>query len=164
MTFRKVNLPDTIPGILYLSSMPGRFESMENFKCRMAKYGIRRIICLNPAEEIQEASPRYYHLIVRKDHPWKIEHFPVPDFGVPEDREGFFYLAKDMATCLRSGERMLVHCYAGVGRTGTFSMIMLMALGLSRSQGATLIRQAGAKPEGLYQQDLIDWCAGQLSM
>ena len=43
---------------------------------------------------------------------------PIPDFGIPEDTETFQNSLEIMATALHAGRNALIHCAAGVGRTG----------------------------------------------
>lgn len=156
--FRRVYLPTTITGNLYLTSMPGRFEPVSEWKERMIRLSIGRLICLNPIEELSERSPEYYRHINRGDFPWKFIHFPIPDFGIPADRQGFLALERGTAAALRSGVNIVVHCTAGIGRTGTFAMVLLMVLGMNRDDAAAAVRQAEARPEGINQRDFIDWC------
>ncbi len=124
----------------------------------MAKYGIRRIICLTPIMEIRSRSEEYYQMVSTDQIPWAFDHFPIPDFGVPRDWDAFLDLTLETALRIQKGERILIHCYAGVGRTGTFAMVLMMALGMNRLDGAAVVRVAKAHPEGEDQQGLIDWC------
>jgi protein-tyrosine phosphatase len=160
--FRRVPLPDFIPGMLFLTAMPGRFEPLAEWRGRMIRLNISHIVCLNPLNEIENISPDYFRIVISKDHPWHLHHFPIPDFGVPDDSSEFLILAKKMSTYLNSGEKILIHCAAGIGRTGTFSMVLLMAAGLSREEAAKAVRMAYAQPEGLGQRHLIDWCQDKL--
>ena len=156
--FRRVIIPDNIHGRLYLSAMPGRFEPIQNFESRLDLLNITHIVCLAQYEEISEYSQAYYRLLMTNFNSREIEYFPIPDFGVPNDREGFLDLAVSMADALRSGDNILVHCAAGIGRTGTFAQVLLLALGMERHDAAAAVRMADARPEGMNQQDLIDWC------
>ena len=50
-----------------------------------------------------------------------------------------------------------MHCHAGIGRTGTFSTCVLLALGLSAAEADDAVREAGSQPEILAQRQLINW-------
>jgi protein-tyrosine phosphatase len=162
--FRRVDIPDSIPGKLYLTVMPGRFESIGEFISRIISLSIQEVVCLTPLEEIEERSVEYYHLITSGDYPWHLEHFPIPDFGVPSDTGAFILLSKRMAESLLKGDNLVIHCYAGIGRTGILAMVTLMALGMKRAGAAAAVRKAQAQPEGLSnrQRSLIDLCEREL--
>nr|WP_319538306.1 protein-tyrosine phosphatase family protein [uncultured Methanospirillum sp.] len=160
--FRRVPLPDTIPGRLFLTAMPGRYEPITEFEARMSRLSISHVVCLTPLDEVITRSPGYYASITAGEHQWQFNHLPIPDFGVPEDRNAFLELIRTMVGVIVSGDAILVHCGAGIGRTGTFAMVLTMALGLNRLEGAASVRMADAEPEGMLQQALIDWCECEL--
>lgn len=155
--FRRVRLPDVVAGQLYLHSMPGRYEPLEASLAEAARLRIDRIVCLVPPAEIAYASPAYERAIAEGRLPCDREAFPIPDFGVPEDRRAFAGLVSSTAARLREGGRILVHCHAGIGRTGTFATCVLLELGLSAAEAEEAMRKAGSHPEILAQRQLINW-------
>lgn len=48
-----------------------------------------------------------------------------------------------------------MHCGVGVGRTGTFAICALMALGLTSDDASAAVNAAGSKAERPAQEDLI---------
>lgn len=87
----------------------------------------------------------------------------MPDFSVPKDRAAFLDLVGSIASGLQAGERVLIHCGAGIGRTGTLAVCVLMALGMSHSEAYRAVRGAGSHPETPEQEELVDWVAIQLA-
>lgn len=142
--------------------MPGRYESITEFDARILRLSIRHVVCLTPIKEVIDKSPDYYSSISTGKHPWLFHHFPISDYGVPDDRDAFLFLSELMAKSIFAGDAVLVHCGAGIGRTGTFAIVLVMALGMSRQDGAAAVRMADAEPEGMGQRVLIDWCADEL--
>jgi atypical dual specificity phosphatase len=68
-------------------------------------------------------------------------HVPIRDFGVPTaDQIDRVVAALDQA--LAGGERVAVHCGAGLGRTGTLLACYLVARGLPADAAVARIRQA----------------------
>jgi len=158
--FREVDLPPEVGGRLFLHSLPARHEAWADFVAAAQAHGLGRIVSLTADAEIAQRSPAYAAAIRRGELPCARVSFPVPDYGVPTDRARFAALARDVAAGLRTGERVLVHCGAGIGRTGTFAACVLVALGLGAAEALATVRAAGSAPETSEQLALVTWCVG----
>lgn len=152
--FREVQLPAGTAGRMFLHSMPGRYEPLPEFASSLEAKGISRVICLVPPEEILQKSPDYAKAL-ETGVPWTHAPMPLPDFGVPAAHAPFFLLAEQLAKQLREGLRVLVHCGAGIGRTGTFACVVLRALGLPHEEAISAVQQAHAGPETPAQNALV---------
>lgn len=157
--YRSVELPAHVWGRLYLGSMPGRYEVLEEAWRAIVERDIARVICLVPADELEDKSPHYARAIRERQLPWEHESFPVGDFDAPEDRDGFWRLAQNVALSLAAGQAVLVHCAGGIGRTGMFSICVLMALGLPVENARAAVRKVGAGPENAVQDQIVEWAA-----
>jgi protein-tyrosine phosphatase len=156
--FRQVPIPDLL-GRLYLHSMPGRHEALSESLEEIDRLGITQVISLVPMYEIKLKSPDFAALL-EQGPGWLSTVFPVPDFGVPDDAAAFRALAREAAEILRSGESMLVHCGAGIGRTGTLAICILRELGYEVKEAMDAVLRAGSGPETPDQQAI---CRGPLS-
>ncbi len=77
--------------------------------------------------------------------------FPIPDFGTP-DRFDEVGAAIDMALAhLRAGEGVLVHCLAGIGRTGLFLACLIGRV--SPLSGSECIRWVRRSVSGAVESD-----------
>ena len=158
---RSVQLPTGVPGELILHSMPGRYEALEETWKQIAADGVQLVVSLSAPDEIHRKSPTYGAALASKTVPCAVELFPIADRGVPEDRPGFWSLASRVARQLKAGSRVLIHCGAGIGRTGTLAICVLLALGESQASATRAVSAAGSHPETDGQRDLVAWCAAQ---
>lgn len=157
--FRNVELPEGVRGDLFLHSMPGRYEPFPQAAEEIGRCEIDRVVSLAPADEIMHRSSEYARALAADELPCAYDAYPIPDFGVPLDRDDFAAFVYVLATRLRAGERMLVHCGAGIGRTGVLACCLLIALGVSQENALKTVHAAGSGPETPEQKDLIDWFA-----
>jgi ADP-ribosyl-[dinitrogen reductase] hydrolase len=69
-------------------------------------------------------------------------HVPIPDMQPPNAAALLAWVtaAPDIAATLMRGERLLLHCAAGLGRTGTIAAKLLTDLGMPGSQAIELVR------------------------
>lgn len=159
---RLLPLPYEIVGTLYLSGMPGKYGVFDRERDAIAEEEIDTVLCLTPLEEIEHRSPIYAAAIKGGELPWRQWMFPIPDFDAPDDQEVFLIQVRAAADHLREGGRLLVHCNAGIGRTGLMATCLLMALGVARQAALATVSAAGSCPEAPGQLALIEWVAGQL--
>jgi hypothetical protein len=161
--FRGVDLPSTVPGRLLLHSLPGRYEALERVWHQVKTDAVRAIVCLTERDEIHVKSHEYLQAIDNGSVPCLLLPFGIPDRGAPEDRDGFWNLARDVAKRLQSGETVLIHCAGGVGRTAMLSICVLLALGQPVGDARAVVSRAGSTVETALQSNLISWCAAQAS-
>jgi protein-tyrosine phosphatase len=159
--FRRVDLPAQIPGQLLLHSMPGRFEALEKVWHHVETEAIGAIVCLNEPHEIRLKSWQYADALESGAVPCAVLPFQISEGGVPADRGAFWGLATDLAERLRAGERVLIHCAGGVGRTAMLAVSVLLALGQSIGQAESAISRAGSIVETMPQVEMLSWCAAQ---
>ncbi|MEM9057632.1 MAG: protein-tyrosine phosphatase family protein, partial [Pseudomonadota bacterium] len=79
----------------------------------------------------------------------RFTHFPIPDFGTP-DLEAATALVRDIVGDLGRGQRLVMHCFAGLGRAGTIAACVLVATGLEAGEA---IRQVRSARPGAIQTD-----------
>jgi len=155
MAFRAVNIPQ-VPGTLWLASMPGRFEPWSEFVAEQRRAHLALVLCLTPRDEIAVGAPAYHRAIAEGKLPFRWLNLPMRNYGLPVDMHGFRDGIEQAAVALRNGEAVLLHCAAGMGRTGTAAACLLKRLGLPQAQALRVIRDAGSNPENAVQSGLVD--------
>jgi len=155
--FRAIKLPEDATGELYLHSMPGRFEDLEDTLDALEDFKIDRVVSLVSDEEMRQKSPEYYRMVQDGQFPVERQVFAIPDFDVPADPASFLVLVEDLAAKLREGERVLVHCAGGIGRSGLVATSVLMMLGVGRDEALFTVRNSMAGPETPEQSDFLAW-------
>lgn len=157
--FRSVRLPPDVPGALFLHSMPGFNEPYIDARNAMSDHGLQRVVCLTGTSEIARYSAEYLRAVRRRALPCDWVSFPIADMQAATNRAAYLELVRDVVRRLRAGDKVLVHCAYGIGRTGTFAASVLVALGHTVAEAVALVRLAGSNPETATQQGLIDWVA-----
>ncbi len=155
--FRQVALPEGINGGLLLHSMPGLHESWNTWRSDAERAALDQLVSLTDMAEIEQKSPEFARAIREGDVPVERREFAIQDYGVPPDRDAFAQFASEIATSIRAGRNVLIHCGAGIGRSGTLAASVLIALGAGLDEALQGVRQAGAGPETQEQRDLVRW-------
>lgn len=103
-----------IPGRLLAGEYP-RTPYQESSRAKLAQLtdaGVTAFIDLTEADEFLEP---YAHLLDGPSH----QRFAIRDMGVPESSELTKAALDAIDVHLAAGETVYVHCWGGVGRTGT---------------------------------------------
>jgi len=161
--FRCVDLPADISGRLLLHSMPGRYEALERVWHQVRTDAVRAIVCLTERDEIHMKSYEYAQALDNGSVPCLVLPFEIPDRGAPDDRDGFWNLANDVARRLQCGENVLIHCAGGVGRTAMLAICVLLALEQPVAEAREVVSRAGSTVETALQSSVISWCAAKVS-
>jgi protein-tyrosine phosphatase len=160
--FRRVDLPVRVPGRLLLHSMPGRFEAIERVWHQVRSEAVAAIVCLVEEYEIRLKSFRYAEALEAGTVPCSVLPFEIREGGVPENRDGFWALANEVAKRLELGEAVLIHCAGGVGRTAMLAVSVLLVLGEPMSEAESAVSRAGSIVETMPQIEMLSWCAARI--
>jgi len=125
-------------GSLHVMAAP-RPRQLHNHIRYLKMQGITKVLCLMEPLEMER-------LDLQEEEKWcaseglKFENFPITDHsvtGVDRVRD----LAKRLLQEIIAGEHLVVHCYAGIGRTGLVSSCILMEHGMNAEEAMALISQ-----------------------
>jgi protein-tyrosine phosphatase len=80
-----------------------------------------------------------------RDAGLSLVEFPIADFSVPDATE-LRKLAKKLATQVRRGDFVVVHCRGGIGRSGTVAAAVLIEMGAGAEEAMRLVSEARGVP------------------
>ena len=155
MSFRNLPLPAGVKGKLYLHSMLGRETPYVDDVAELEAKKISTVIRLTSDEETEEKSPEYWNAIRKRAIRWEELHFPIRDYGIPDNLVAFGTLIATIVHRLSEGQVMLLHCAAGIGRTGTVACAILIQLGVRLEDAVRMVGEAGSYAEDPLQVRLL---------
>ncbi len=128
-------------------------------KAALARVEAEAIVCLCQRHELAERYPAYVDWL-DAGGPGRASWFPTPDLGV-RPLEEFVAAVDHLVDGLRSGTGMIVHCAAGIGRSGTMAAGVLLALGVDHDRALATVAEhrPTAGPEVGAQAELIELVA-----
>lgn len=137
-----------LPGSLALGFAPGRiagrWETRElevDLVSLRRDHGLSRLVCLVERHELECLG--IPDLLERAEaEGLGTLHAPLPDGGVPDSPAAMDALVGPILGWLRAGESVFLHCWAGLGRTGTVAAACLIRLGRSPREALTEVRRA----------------------
>lgn len=151
----EIPLPEELPGRLFLC---GKHFIGPDPEAAIGHVGATAVVCLNGAIELD----RYPGYIAWLQHqpPARLVWRPIPDLGAPRHEEALELLA-ELRSRLAKGERLLVHCGAGIGRAGTVAAGLLVMMDMELKDAIAHVRahRPLAGPEAGAQAELLAWLA-----
>lgn len=145
-------LPEGSTGRLWLC---GKHAIGPDPEALLAEIGAATVVCLTEEFELSDRYPGYVRWL-DANRGGRAIVFPIPDLHAPAIQV-LEPLLDTIVERLRAGERMLVHCAAGIGRSGTVAACVLIRLGLDESEALALVAASRpmAGPEVGAQVDLV---------
>ena len=144
-----------LPGVTGRLWLCGKHVVGPDAEAALARVGADTIVCLNEVDELDDRYPDYVAWL-RVQPIERVVWFPVPDLHAPL-LAAVLPVVDDLHRRLRTGDRLLVHCGAGIGRAGTMATLLLVRLGFD--EDAALAHVAAhrpmAGPEAGTQRELV---------
>ena len=122
------------PGRLWLCGK--RFVAEDPDEALAAVNGTR-IVCLCERHELEERYPNYVAWLSEQSEK-RATWFPIPDVHAPGLDAAVPFLATLRAQIV-SGGSLVMHCGAGIGRSGTMAAALLMSMGVDRVAATSMV-------------------------
>lgn len=137
-----------LPGALALGFAPGRMAGRwetRDLEVDLASlrrdHGLSHLVCLVEAHELEALGVP--DLLERAEaEGLGTLHAPLPDGGTPATPAAMEELVQRILGWLMAGEGVFLHCWAGLGRTGTVATACLIARGFQPTPALRLVREA----------------------
>lgn len=131
------------PGRHHLDSQQRRWhrDLREDLKA-ISQWGAHGIVSLNEAHEFPLLGVEDFAQTVQASE-LKWFHLPVPDMQPPGDSfsNGWREHGAQILDILAGGNRLLVHCAAGLGRSGMVAAKLLTTFGMQADPAISLVRE-----------------------
>jgi len=143
-------------GVIGLSACPGvrldspkRGSQPRHLKRDIAgfqEWGATGIVTLNQEEELHGLGlGDLGHQLMEAGFSWR--HLPIEDMNVPEPEFEDTWQIESQQICasLAAGERIVIHCLAGLGRTGMIAARLLVDMGMGPERAIIEVRRVRAR-------------------
>jgi len=129
------------PGVLAIAPAPPPEPRLSKALQRWQKLGISTVVSLMwPGERPGwEREPRYCEELGIQFYSLPIRDHSVP---APDEMQSTAELLRAIEARLKAGERVVAHCFAGIGRSGMATAALLMIAGLPLEQAINRVSQA----------------------
>lgn len=134
-------LPYGLPGKIYRSPLPFSplFDPEGRLLTAYALAGVDTVVMLTTTDETQRLTGQDLTALYREQG-YAVIHAPVPDFQTPQ-AEAFATALADTLSAAREGRTIVIHCHAGIGRTGTFAACLAkLTFGMAGEAAITWVR------------------------
>jgi protein-tyrosine phosphatase len=130
-------------GRLAMSRAPGWLGDLHEELAQIRSVGIGSVLALVEDKDIpffRIAESADHYIAAVGEAGLVLHRHPVPDHQVPTSLPDFVTTIVRLNNRLRAGESILVHCLAGIGRTGLTTACSLVALGAEVDEAVAIVR------------------------
>lgn len=130
----------------------------DEFKA-IAELGITKVVSLLEAQEAHELGLADEKALVESNG-MKFSLHPIRDRGLPSSAKDYLHFTKELYQQAAGGEHIVIHCHAGIGRTGLVAAGVLLHCGFEPQEAFELIssKRGVSVPDTNEQIDWVEEC------
>ena len=149
----QIPLPSDCPGELWLC---GKHVIGLDVEATLSFTGADRVVCLTQRHELIDRYPAYVSWL-DDNQPSRATWAATPDLGTLSADESL-QLYRTLTNFVQAGAKLIVHCAAGIGRSGTAAVAILMLLGTEIGEAEDIVaaNRPMAGPETGPQRKLLE--------
>lgn len=137
-------------GLLSVMARPRTGDWIKEEFQALGQLGIHKLVSLlEPAEALEVGLQEEAKLCLTNGIAF--QHFPIPDRGLPNTVQARA-LVEQLKAEIHLGKQVVIHCRAGIGRTGIIAGAILKAVGYDTQSAIQLISEA----RGIQIPDTIE--------
>lgn len=147
-------------GAIAISRLPGSQSPLHDDIKAICAVGVACVVSLTPMEEIKRLGDAQLSAALMENNiVW--HHFPILDYStpLPNQAQDWQQLSAQLHGLLDQGQRILIHCFAGIGRSGMITMRLLVERGMSPTDALVQVRHV--RPGAVERPAQYEWAARQ---
>ncbi len=149
-TIDTVNVPGSVgcmglmpcPGVRVADGLAGQKRHLQADLQEIEAWGANGVLCLVEPHELKMNQVEELPHMIQSAGMWWL-HLPIIDMDIPNQdfEDAWAVEGERIRHALRIGERVAIHCYAGLGRTGMIAARILVEMGVDPKQAVAAVRQ-----------------------
>jgi len=148
-------------GTLSIMAKPVSGEWIEDEFVGLKHLGVSKVVSLLESQEQIEVGLGAEQKLCEQNG-IEYESFPIPDRGLPNTRLANNFVSK-LAKEISEGKHVVIHCRAGIGRTGIIAGGVLVKTGIAPKEALALISESrGVQVPDTEEQEA--WLCTSISM
>ena len=160
ISLSNVPLKPLTKGQLWISHYPGKIGMEDKIiqaemdLLELKKKNIDTVVSLLEKKELKPLNVSTLFEVIKK-HKFTHYYFPIKDKSVPKKNVELNRLLNDLSFKIRHNKKILLHCNAGLGRSGLIAALLCKKLGISENPISYIRKHRPGSIETKDQEKMI---------
>mgnify|MGYP001157120728 FL=1 len=160
ISLSNVPLKPLTKGQLWISHYPGKIGMEDKIiqaemdLLELKKKNIDTVVSLLEKKELKPLNVSTLFELIKK-HKFTHYYFPIKDKSVPKKNVELNRLLNDLSFKIRQNKKILLHCNAGLGRSGLIAALLCKKLGISKNPISYIRKHRPGSIETKDQEKMI---------